>query len=103
MDQTRAADSASAPASQPIRSNPHMPLLSGTTGLVRVGLLLFAAGVIVIAVAIIGFFLGVHNWPLWLNVCCGAFAPAGMALALLGAAASGRRDRRAALRAVNLL
>jgi hypothetical protein len=40
---------------------------------------------------------------LWLNVCCGAFAPAGMALALLGAAASGRRDRRAALRAVNLL
>ena len=75
--------------------------LRGTTGLTRAGLVIFAVGVIVIAVAVIGFFLGAHNWPVWLNVCCGVFAPAGMALALIGAFAGGRRDQKAALRAVN--
>lgn len=63
--------------------------------------MIFAAGLVVIAVAVIGFFLGVHNWPTWLNVCCGVFAPLGMALALIGAFSGGRRDQKAALRAVN--
>jgi hypothetical protein len=68
--------------------------------LVRVGLAVFAAGVVVIAVAVIGFAFGAHNWPLWVNVCCGAFAPAGMLLAVVGALRAGRRDQREALRAV---
>ncbi|MCW2604110.1 MAG: hypothetical protein JWN61_2245 [Pseudonocardiales bacterium] len=101
MDETRAADPAAVPASAPTQSGRRLPLLGETTGLVRIGLLLFLVGVAVIAVAIIGFFLGVHNWPVWLNVCCGAFAPAGMALALIGAFAGGRRDQKAALRAVS--
>lgn len=68
--------------------------------LVRAGLLVFAIGVAVIVFAVIGFFLGVHNWPLWLNVCCGAFAPAGFLIAIVGALRSGRRDQQDALRAV---
>lgn len=103
MDETCAADPTSPPASAPSPSPRRLPLRSGTTGLVRVGLLIFAAGLALIAVAVIGFFLGVHNWPVWLNVCCGAFAPAGMALALAGAFSGGRRDQHAALRAVEQL
>lgn len=89
-----------APASASARDASHGPL-AGTSGLVRAGLVIFAAGVVVIAVAVIGFFLGVHNWPVWLNVCCGALPPLGMALALIGAFSGGRRDQKAALRAVD--
>jgi hypothetical protein len=78
------------------RSIPQAP----SNAAVRFGLALFAVGVIVIVVAVIGFFLGVHNWPLWVNVCCGAFAPAGMVIAIVGALQAGRRDQRTALRAV---
>jgi hypothetical protein len=67
---------------------------------VRFGLAVFALGVAVIAFAVIGFFLGAHDWPLWLNICCGLFAPAGFLIAFAGAIGNGRRDQRTALREV---
>jgi hypothetical protein len=101
MDESLAAEPASPPASAPAHAGRRLPLLGQTSGLVRIGLLIFGVGIVLIAVEVIGFFLGVRNWPLWLNVCSGAFAPAGMALALVGVFSAGRRDQRDALRAVN--
>ena len=95
-------DPAAAPATAPAAGRVRAAF-AGTSGLVRAGLAIFAAGLAVIAVAVIGFFLGVHNWPTWLNVCCGALAPLGLALALIGALSGGRRDQKQALRAVRQL
>jgi hypothetical protein len=65
--------------------------------LVRVGLVLFAIGIITIAVAFIPFFAGKHDWPLWLNLLC-MLAPVGLVLAIAGVWRGGRADARTAVR-----
>jgi hypothetical protein len=64
---------------------------------VRIGIGLFAVGLIFIAVDVIPFFDGDHNRPLWLNLACLA-APTGFALAVWGGLRPGRAEQRAALR-----
>jgi peptidoglycan/LPS O-acetylase OafA/YrhL len=65
--------------------------------LVRVGLALFALGLILIAVDVVPFFFGHHNTGLWLNLGCLA-APLGFALAVYGGLKPGRDAQREAVR-----
>ena len=67
--------------------------------LVRVGLLMFLAGLVFIAVDVLPFFDGVHNQPLWLNLAC-LLAPAGFGLAIWGGLRAGRAEQRAAAREI---
>lgn len=62
---------------------------------IRIGLALFALGVIFIFVDVIPFFFAVHNRPLWLNLAC-LLAPGGFALAVGAGIRRGRAEQRAA-------
>jgi hypothetical protein len=64
---------------------------------VRVGLVLFAIGLIFIAIDVLPFFLDVHDRPLWLNLAC-LLAPLGFAVAVWGGLRAGREEQRAAAR-----
>ena len=64
--------------------------------LVRSGLVLFAIGIVFVAIDVVPFFVGDHNTPLWLNLACLA-APAGFVLALWGVLRRGRADQRRAM------
>jgi hypothetical protein len=66
---------------------------------VRVGLALFALGLVAIAVDVLPFFAHDHNRPLWLNLLC-LLAPLGFALAVGSALRAGRAEQRAAFDAV---
>ena len=65
---------------------------------VRIGLVLFALGLLAIIADVVPFFADHHNRPLWLNLAC-LLAPLGFALALGSALRAGRAEQRAALRA----
>ena len=65
--------------------------------MIRAGLVLFAIGLVCIAIDVFGFFAGDHNSPLWLNLACLA-APIGFAIAVGTALRNGRAEQRAALR-----
>jgi hypothetical protein len=67
------------------------------SGAVRLGLGLFALGLIFIAADVIPFFFSAHDRPLWLNLAC-LLAPAGFAIAVGSAVRAGRAEQRAALR-----
>jgi peptidoglycan/LPS O-acetylase OafA/YrhL len=67
---------------------------------VRVGLALFAAGLLFIAIDVVPFFFDDHNRPLWLNLAC-LLAPIGFAIAIGAALRAGRAEQRAALREVS--
>lgn len=61
--------------------------------LVRVGVLVFALGLVAVAVIFAMFAAGAHDLPLWLNL--GAMlAPVGFGLALLGLFRQARRSSR---------
>jgi uncharacterized membrane protein YhdT len=64
---------------------------------VRIGLVLFVAGLVFIAADVLPFFAGDHNTPLWLNLAC-LLAPAGFAVAVGSALRAGRDEQRAAVR-----
>jgi hypothetical protein len=67
------------------------------SGAVRLGLALFALGLIFIAADVIPFFFAAHDRPLWLNLAC-LLAPAGFAIAVGSAVRAGRAEQRAILR-----
>jgi hypothetical protein len=67
------------------------------SGAVRLGLGLFALGLIFIAADVIPFFFSAHDRPLWLNLAC-LLAPAGFAIAVGSAVRAGRAEQRAVLR-----
>ncbi|MDT4935678.1 MAG: hypothetical protein QOK11_3570 [Pseudonocardiales bacterium] len=67
------------------------------SGAVRLGLALFALGLIFIAADVIPFFFSAHDRPLWLNLAC-LLAPAGFAIAVGSAVRAGRAEQRAILR-----
>jgi len=68
-----------------------------TSRTMRIGLILFALGLVAIAVDVLPFFADHHNRPLWLNLLC-LLAPTGFALAVGSALHAGRDEQRAALR-----
>jgi uncharacterized membrane protein YhdT len=68
--------------------------------MIRLGLVLFALGVALIAVELIGFAVGARDFPLWLDLLCGVLAPAGFIVAIASAIRAGRADQRAAFHAV---
>jgi uncharacterized membrane protein YhdT len=68
-----------------------------TSRAVRIGLLLFVAGSVFIAVDVLPFFAGDSDTPLWLNLAC-LLAPIGLAVAVWSAVRTGRAEQRAALR-----
>jgi hypothetical protein len=74
--------------------------LPGQSPVIRVGLALFAVGLIFIAIDVLPFFFSDHNTPLWLNLAC-LLAPAGFAIAVGSALRAGRNEARAAARAVD--
>jgi hypothetical protein len=63
---------------------------------VRAGLVLFAIGLLFVAIDVLPFFFGGHNTPLWLNLACLA-APLGFAIAVGSAIRSGRAAQRRAV------
>ncbi|SDI96932.1 hypothetical protein SAMN05444157_1051 [Frankineae bacterium MT45] len=63
----------------------------------RVGLALFAVGVLFIVINVIPFFFGVTDRPLWLNLAC-LLAPAGLVTAVVSTWRSGRAAARQAAR-----
>ncbi len=69
---------------------------------VRVGLALFVAGLVFIAIDVLPFFFGDHNRPLWLNLAC-LLAPAGFAVVTISVFRSGRRAQRQALQRLDQL
>jgi hypothetical protein len=72
-----------------------MPAASARPGTVRAGFVLFAVGLVFLAVTVLPFFFGAHDRPLWLNAGC-LLAPAGLVLAVTGALRAGRADQQAA-------
>jgi hypothetical protein len=68
--------------------------------MIRLGLVLFALGVGLISVEMVGFALGARDFPLWLDLLCGVLAPAGFILAVASGIRTGRADQRAAFLAV---
>lgn len=77
-----------------------MPAATRRPSLTRLGLALFAVGLVFTAVTVLPFFLGQGNRPLWLNAGC-LLAPLGLTLAVTGAVRAGRADQRAASAAVD--
>ncbi len=59
--------------------------------LVRIGVAVFALGLVAIVGAIVPLFFGVHDLPTWLNVAAGVLAPLGLGLALIGLLRAMRR------------
>jgi peptidoglycan/LPS O-acetylase OafA/YrhL len=74
--------------------------LSGQSPVIRAGLALFVLGLVFIAIDVVPFFFHDHNTPLWLNLAC-LLAPAGFAIAVGSGLRDGRREARAAARAVD--
>ena len=62
---------------------------------VRLGFALFALGLVFLVIAVVPFFFGDHNRPLWLNLGC-MLAPLGFVVAVVGALRAGRAEQRAA-------
>ncbi|AZI57262.1 hypothetical protein EH165_02890 [Nakamurella antarctica] len=60
------------------------------TPLVKVGLAVFAVGLVAIAVDLALFFTGSENLPVWLNVMC-MLAPVGLGVCLVGVVKETRR------------
>jgi uncharacterized membrane protein YhdT len=67
---------------------------------VRIGALLFVAGLAFIAADVLPLFAGAHETPLWLNLAC-LLAPLGFAVAVGSALRAGRHEQRAAVRALS--
>jgi hypothetical protein len=65
---------------------------------VRIGMALFAIGVLAIVVIMVMFASGSHDLPLWLNLTA-MLAPLGFAVGLAGVAVDARRSARALARA----
>ena len=86
----------------PLRLLVERPVVTGDTGRmrsrsVRVGFVLFALGLLAIAVDVLPFFADRHDRPLWLNLAC-LLAPLGFAVAVGSALRAGRAEQRAVLR-----
>jgi hypothetical protein len=64
---------------------------------IAVGIGLFAAGLVFVAIDVLPFFLGQRDRPLWLNLAC-LLAPAGFAVTIWSGIRVGRAEQRAALR-----
>ena len=62
----------------------------------RIGSLLFAVGLVFVAVDVLPFFAGGRDTPLWLNLAC-LLAPLGFAITVGSALRGGRAEQRAAL------
>lgn len=69
---------------------------------VRVGVALFAVGLIFVAIDVIPYFSGAHDRPLWLNLAC-LLAPVGFVVAVYPPLRRGRADQRRALRELDEL
>ena len=63
----------------------------------RTGVLLFAVGLVFVAIDVLPFFAGDRDTPLWLNLAC-LLAPLGFAIAVGTALRGGRAEQRAAVR-----
>ena len=66
---------------------------------VRLGLALFALGLVFVAVDVLPFFFDHHNTPLWLNLAC-LLAPVGFGIAVWSGLSTGRAEQREAARSV---
>ena len=64
-------------------------------GLVRVGAVAFAIGLVAILVVVVPFFFGRENRPLPLNLAAGVLPPLGLALALGGLVRGARHTAKA--------
>jgi hypothetical protein len=63
---------------------------------VRIGLVLFVAGLVFIVADVTPLFVDDHNRPLWLNLAC-LLAPTGFVIAMWSGLRAGRAEQRAAL------
>ncbi len=72
-----------------------MPAAKSPSTSVRVGLALFAVGLLFTGVTVLPFFFGAHDRPVWLNASC-MLAPVGLVVAVTGAVRAARADQRAA-------
>jgi uncharacterized membrane protein YhdT len=68
--------------------------------MVRLGLAVFAVGLVFIAIDVLPFLAGDGETPLWLNLAC-LLAPVGFAIAVWSALRAGRDEQREALRALD--
>lgn len=68
--------------------------------MVRLGLTVFAVGLVFIAIDVLPFLAGDGETPLWLNLAC-LLAPIGFAIAVGSALRAGRDEQREALRALD--
>jgi uncharacterized membrane protein YhdT len=68
--------------------------------MVRLGLTVFAVGLVFIAIDVLPFLAGDGETPLWLNLAC-LLAPIGFAIAVWSALRAGRDEQREALRALD--
>ena len=68
--------------------------------MVRLGLTVFAVGLVFIAIDVMPFLAGDGETPLWLNLAC-LLAPIGFAIAVWSALRAGRDEQREALRALD--
>ena len=68
--------------------------------MVRLGLTVFAVGLVFIAIDVMPFLAGDGETPLWLNLAC-LLAPIGFAIAVGSALRAGRDEQREALRALD--
>jgi uncharacterized membrane protein YhdT len=67
--------------------------------LLRLGIGLFAVGVLFILLTVVPLFFGAHNRALWLNLGC-LLAPLGFLVIVVSAVRAGRAEQRRALAAV---
>jgi peptidoglycan/LPS O-acetylase OafA/YrhL len=67
---------------------------------VRIGMALFAVGVLAIVVIMVMFASGSHDLPLWLNLTA-MLAPLGFAVGMVGVAVDARRSSRALARSTS--
>lgn len=68
--------------------------------MVRLGLTLFAVGLVFVAADVVPFLFGDSDTPLWVNLGC-LLAPIGFALAIWSGLRHGRDEQRAALHALD--
>jgi uncharacterized membrane protein YhdT len=68
--------------------------------MVRLGLAVFAVGLVFIAIDVLPFLGGDGETPLWLNLAC-LLAPIGFAIAVWSGLRAGRQEQREALRALD--